>query len=404
MTAQADVVVAGGGIVGLATALALIEHAGTRVTLLEAEAALATHQTGHNSGVIHAGLYYRPDSLKARLCREGREALYEFCAAEAVPHRRTGKLVVATTPAELPALDQLEARGRANGLQGLRRVSAAELRDIEPEVAGVAGLVVGETGVVDFGKVAAAYARKIEQQGGEIRTGARVLGVRENGTGGRAVVETSAGAWETALLVNCCGLQADRVARLAGVDPGVLIIPFRGEYYELARTRSNLVRNLIYPVPDPRLPFLGVHFTRGLDDRVHLGPNAVLAFKRTGYRRSDFAARDVLELLAFPGFWRMAARYWRAGAVELGRSFSTALFVRALQRLVPAVSPADVVPAGSGVRAQAVDRTGRLLDDFHIVEGKRSIHVLNAPSPAATASLSIGRYLAGQIVARLRHL
>lgn len=404
MTAHRDVVVVGGGIVGLATALALVERGPTGVTVLEAEAALATHQTGHNSGVIHAGLYYRPDSLKARLCREGREALYAFCAAEGVPHRRTGKLVVATSTAELPALDQLEVRGRANGLQGLRRVSAAELRDIEPHVSGVAGLSVSETGVVDFAKVAAAYARKIEQQGGEIRTGARVVGVRENGNGGKIVVETTAGPWEAALLVNCCGLESDRVARLAGVDPGVQIVPFRGEYYELTRARSGLVRNLIYPVPDPRLPFLGVHFTRGLDDRVHLGPNAVLAFKRTGYRRSDFAPKDMLELMTFPGFWRMASRYWRAGAAEMGRSLSRRLFVRALQRLVPAVTAAEVVPAGSGVRAQAVDRTGRLLDDFHIVEGKRSLHVLNAPSPAATASLSIGRYLADQIVARLQHL
>jgi len=407
MTARCDIVVVGGGIIGLATTMALIDRGRESIVVLEAEDRIAAHQTGHNSGVIHAGLYYRPGSLKARLCREGREALYRFCATEGVPHRRTGKLVVATAPAELPGLAELEARGRANGLSELRRVPRGELRELEPEVTGEGGLWVGETGVVDYAAVAAAYARRITSNGGgrgggvEIRTGARVSAIREHGTS-RLIVETAAGAWDTALLVNCGGLEADRIARLAGVEPGVLIVPFRGEYYELVPERAHLVRQLIYPVPDPRLPFLGVHLTRAVDNRVHLGPNAVLAFRRTGYRRSDISARDLMELLAFPGFWRMARKYVKAGFVELGRSLSRRLFVRAVQRLVPAVRDADVVPAPSGVRAQAVDRAGRLLDDFHIVEGDRSIHVVNAPSPAATASLSIGRYIADKVLARLQ--
>lgn len=402
MPARADVAVIGGGIVGLATALALVESrtGSASVVILEAEDRIAAHQSGHNSGVIHSGLYYRPDSLKARLCREGRDAMYRFCAAEGVPHRRTGKLVVATRPAELSRLDQLEVRGRANGLAGLRRLGGEELRELEPAVAGLAGLWVAETGVVDFAQVAAAFARRIQSAGGEIRTGARVIEVREEGQG--VVVVTSSGELRAALLVNCAGLQADRVARVCGVDPAAMIVPFRGEYYELVPARRGLVRHLIYPVPDPRLPFLGVHFTRTIDDRVHLGPNAVLAWKREGYRARDVSPRDLAEMLRFPGFWRMAAQYWRTGVGELGRSLSRRLFARALQRLVPDLREADITPAGSGVRAQAIDRSGRLLDDFHIVEGTRSIHVLNAPSPAATASLSIGRHLAAQVSARLQ--
>ena len=399
MPATHDVVVAGGGLVGLATALALSDGGRRSLVLLEAEERLAAHQSSHNSGVIHSGLYYAPDSLKAQTCREGREAMFRFCADEGVPHRRDGKLVVATRPAELAPLAQLEARGRANGLTGVRQLGRDELHALEPEVSGLAGLWVPETGVVDFALVAAALARRIRSAGVEIRTGTRVLGARDDGSA--AVVITNRGELRASLLVACAGLHADRVARACGVDPEMMIIPFRGEYYELLPERRELVRHPIYPVPDPRLPFLGVHFTRTIDGHVHAGPNAVLALKREGYARTDVSARDVAEMLAFVGFWRMAGRYWPTGLAELARSLSKAAFVRALQRLVPNLRAEDVVPGGSGVRAQAVDRAGRLIGDFKIAEGKRSLHVLNAPSPAATACLSIGRHIAQRVASRL---
>jgi len=394
MSATHDVVVAGGGLVGLATALALCDGGHRSLVLLEAEDRLAAHQSSHNSGVIHSGLYYPPDTLKAQTCREGREAMFQFCAAEGIPHRRDGKLVVATRPTELPALAQLEARGRANGLTGVRQLGRDELRELEPEVSGLAGLWVPETGVVDFALVAAALARRVRSAGVDIRTGTRVLGAREDGSA--SVVITSRGELRASLLVVCAGLQADRVARACGLDPGMMIIPFRGEYYDVLPERRALVRHPIYPVPDPRLPFLGVHFTRTIDGHVHAGPNAVLALKREGYARTDFSTRDVAEMLSFVGFWRMAGRYWPTGLAELGRSVSKTAFVRALQRLVPNLRAEDVVPGGSGVRAQAVDRSGQLIGDFRIVAGKRSLHVLNAPSPAATACLSIGRHIAGR--------
>jgi len=388
------VAIVGGGIVGVATAMALVDSGRCSVTVLEAEPRLAEHQSGRNSGVIHAGLYYRPGSLKAQTCREGREALYRFLADEGIPHRRSGKLVVATTTREVETLALLEDRGRANGLRNLRRLGAAELRAVEPEVVGVAGLWVEETGVVSFAAVTAALARRVERAGGTIRTSARVLLARRDGTG--LAIATTAGDVRASFLVNCAGLQADRVARLSGVPPGVAIIPFRGEYYELARERRDLVRTMIYPVPDSSLPFLGIHLTRTIDDRVEAGPNAVLALARDGYGRGRFSARDLAEMVRFPGFWRMAARHWRAGVVEEARSASATLMVRALQRLVPAVRAGDVRRSGCGIRAQAVDRAGRLLDDFHIVRGDRSIHVLNAPSPGATAAIAIGRYIARQ--------
>jgi len=398
MPARYDVAVAGGGIVGLATALALVESQ-LSVVVLEAEERLAAHQSSHNSGVIHSGLYYLPDSLKAQTCREGREALYRFCADEGIPYRQDGKLVVATHPRELAPLAQLEARGRANGLAGIRQLGREELRELEPEVSGLAGLWVPETGVVDFAKVAAGFARRVQARGAEIRTGARVVAAREDGSA--LVVETTAGDVHASLLVTCAGLQADRVARACGVDPGLMIIPFRGEYYELLPSRRDLVRHPIYPVPDPRFPFLGVHFTRTIDNRVHAGPNAVLALKREGYRRTDVSARDIAAMLSFVGFWRMAARYWRTGLAEMERSVSKRSFVRALQRLVPNLRAEDLEPGGSGVRAQAVDRSGALVADFRIVEGRRSLHVLNAPSPAATASISIGRHIARRALAML---
>jgi L-2-hydroxyglutarate oxidase len=387
-------VVVGGGIVGLATAVAMAER-GDPPIVLEAEDRLAAHQTGHNSGVIHSGLYYKPASLKARTCRAGLKAMYQFCAEENVPHRRCGKLVVAVTKDELPRLDTLEERGRANGVN-VRRLGPEEIKEREPETVGVAGLWVPETGVVNYSLVTNALARRLTRLGGEVRLGHRVLSIR--GDGGGMVFETTGGEVRAARLVNCAGLQSDRVARLAGVAPTVRIVPFRGEYYTLRPERADLVRGLIYPVPDPALPFLGVHFTRGIDDVVEAGPNAVLALKREGYSRRDVSFRDIADLASFPGFWRMARAQWRNGLDETLRSLSKARFLASLKKLVPALTEDDIVPGGSGVRAQAVGRDGRLIDDFHIQTAPGMVHVLNAPSPAATASLAIGREIADRIL------
>ncbi len=393
---RSDVVVIGGGIVGLATAMKLAEQHGQRPVVLEAEDKLATHQTGHNSGVIHAGLYYKPGSLKATLCRQGLQDMYEFCAREQVSHRRCGKLVVATHPSELPRLDTLAERGTANGVV-FHRISAAEIKEREPEVAGIAGLWVEETGVADYPMVAEAMARRIRAAGGEVRTGHRVSGIRRDGQ--QIVVETGAGEFTAPRMVNCAGLQCDRITRMAGLDPEVRIVPFRGEYYTLRPERAHLVRGLIYPVPDPALPFLGVHFTRGFNDVVEAGPNAVLALKREGYRWSDVSLRDMADWAVFPGFWRMSRRQWRNGLTEIRRSLSRPRFLRSLQTLLPNLTDADIAPGGSGVRAQAVDRTGKLLDDFYLQEAPGMVHVLNAPSPAATASLAIGESVAKRVMA-----
>jgi L-2-hydroxyglutarate oxidase len=387
-----DIAIIGGGIVGMATAMALSADRRERLTVLEAEDHLAAHQTGHNSGVIHSGLYYKPGSQKARNCAEGRELLYRFCQEHGIPHERCGKLVVATEPGELPALEELERRGRANGLQDLERLDGPELCRYEPHVRGIAGLLVRETGIVDYRAVTRAYAARVEAAGGQIRLDARLLGCRREPDG--LVLSTTAGEVRCRYLVNCGGLQSDRVALLCGVEPGVRIVPFRGEYYDLAPGRCHLVRNLIYPVPDPRFPFLGVHFTRRIGGGIEAGPNAVLAFRREGYRLRDVSPRDLAEMARFPGFWRMARRYWRSGVAELCRSASPRLFWKALRRLVPEVRFHDIHPAGSGVRAQAVDAQGQLVDDFRILPAERMVHVLNAPSPAATASISIGRTIA----------
>lgn len=387
---HADIVIVGGGIVGLATGLALARRA--TVCVIEAEPHLAQHQTGHNSGVIHSGLYYKPGSAKARNCVTGRELLYRFCAEQGIPHERCGKLVVATTPAELPALAELERRGTANGLVGLRRLTPEQMREIEPHVHGVAALHVRETGIVDYPAVAAAFARLIQQAGSLVRTATKFLSCRREPGG--LVVDTTAGPLRARLLVNCAGLYSDRVARLCGVEPGVQIVPFRGEYYQLKPHAAHLCRHLIYPVPDPRLPFLGVHFTRMIGGGVECGPNAVLAFKREGYRLGDISRRDLAELARYPGFWRMARRFWWTGLGELYRSFSRRAFWHALRRLIPTLSFHDIVPAGAGVRAQAVTPDGQLADDFVIRQAERMIHVLNAPSPAATASIAIGQTIA----------
>lgn len=390
-----DVVVIGGGVVGTATAMALSASLpGIKLAVLEKEARLAAHQTGHNSGVIHSGLYYQPGSLKAQNCISGREALYAFCAERKIPHDCCGKVVVATREAEIPALDELERRGRANGLIGIERLDAQGLREHEPQVAGIDGLFVPQTGIVDYTRVTEAYAEVVRERGGTVFTNCQVQRVQREGRD--FLLNTTQGELRCRYLVNCGGLHSDRIARLCGVDPGVRIVPFRGEYYKIRPERRGLVRNLIYPVPDPAFPFLGVHFTRMIDGELEAGPNAVLALKREGYGRLSFSPEDLFEIMTFPGFWRLARRYWKVGILEYRRSFSQRLFVRDLQRLVPALLASDVVRGGAGVRAQAVDRTGKLLDDFCIVAEAGMIHVLNAPSPAATASISIGRTIAEQ--------
>lgn len=390
-----EVAVVGGGIVGLASAVALLRRRRRSLVVIEAEPTVAAHQTGHNSGVIHAGVYYRPGSLKARLCTEGRALMYRFCEERGIHHQRCGKLIVATDARELPMLDELERRARANGLTGLRRCGPEELREREPRAAGIAALLVAETGVVDFAEVGRALAEVVLELGGEVRTRARLTQVGQEPGG--LWLEASATTIRARAVVNCAGLQSDRVARLCGLDPGLSIVPFRGEYYHLRPGRASLVQGLIYPVPDPALPFLGVHFTRTISGTVEAGPNAVLALSRHGYGWSRISPADLIEMAGDIGFWRMVRRHWRLGVGEVGRSLSKAAFARALRRLLPEITEADLEQGGAGVRAQAVASDGKLLDDFHFVEGPGSLHVLNAPSPAATASLAIGAVIADRV-------
>jgi L-2-hydroxyglutarate oxidase len=395
---RADVVVIGAGIVGLATSLALLgRRPAASLVVLDKEKSLAAHQTGHNSGVIHSGLYYKPGSLKATMCARGRALLEEFCREHAVPFERCGKVVVATRDDEVRRLDEIERRGHANGLLGVRRIGPDELREHEPHAVGVAALFVPETGIVDYRKVAGTYGAEIERLGGTVRTGARVTRIELYG--GRVLVATTAGEVEARVLVACAGLESDRIARMAGLSIDVSIVPFRGEYWMLAPERAHLVKSLIYPVPDPSFPFLGVHFTRRIQGGIEAGPNAVLALAREGYRRTSFDMRDALAVARWPGFWRMARQHWRAGMAEQARSFSRAAFARACAALVPEITPRDLTPGGAGVRAQAVARDGALVDDFAIAEGERMVHVLNAPSPAATASLAIGEEIASRALA-----
>lgn len=387
-----DVAVIGGGIIGTSTAMALATQHAARVVILEAEEKLAAHQTGNNSGVIHSGLYYKPGSLKALNCTKGREALYTFCAEHGIAHERCGKVVVATRPEEVPALDELERRGQANGLTGLRRITAEEIHEHEPHITGIDGLHVPQTGIVDYTAVTEAYARIVQEHGGDIRLGHRVTGVTREPGG--MVIETRRGEIRARHLVNCAGLQCDRIALKCGVRPGLQIVPFRGEYYELVPEKHHLVNHLVYPVPDPRFPFLGVHFTRMVGGGVEAGPNAVLALKREGYSWSNVSLGDMTEYVTYGGFWRMAAQYWKTGFGEVQRSLSKSAFVKALQRLLPELTMEDIHPGGAGVRAQALEPSGKLVDDFRIVEAPDQIHVLNAPSPAATASISIGETVA----------
>ncbi len=390
--ASVDVAIVGGGIVGVATAMALTARTRASVAVVEKEARLAAHQTGNNSGVMHSGLYYKPGSLKARNCTTGREALERFCAEHGIPAERCGKVVVATQTAQLPMLDELQRRGEANGLTGLVRLGPEAVREIEPHAAGVAGLFVPQTGIVDYVRVTEAYGEAVRAGGGRIILGARVTRIVREGPA--MVLETGQGAVRCRFLINCAGLHSDRLARLAGVDPGVRIVPFRGEYYRMVPARRHLVRNLIYPVPDPEFPFLGVHFTRMIGGAVEAGPNAVLALRREGYTRLSFSLRDTLATVGYGGFWRMAGSFWRMGLGEYWRSFNKRAFVGALAALMPEITASDLEPGGAGVRAQALDREGRLVDDFRIVEAENQVHVLNAPSPAATASISIGERIA----------
>jgi len=393
-----DVTIIGGGIVGLAVALEITKRfSRLRLLLLEKENRVGLHQSSHNSGVIHSGIYYKPGSLKAKLCVEGARALVEFCRAHDIPHQVCGKVIVATQEEEFAGLEELRRRGQANGLTGVHAIGPEQLREIEPHASGLRALVVPSTAITDYGAVCSKYAELIQTQGGTIRTSTAVTGLRQ--LTGEIVVETNGPAFSTTFLVNCAGLFSDRISRMAGEEPDIMIVPFRGEYYDLVPQRSSLVRALIYPVPDPRFPFLGVHFTRRISGRVDAGPNAVLAFRREGYRRTDFSLRDMASSLVFPGFWRMAARDWRSGLGEFRRSFSKSEFVRALRRLIPEVNEKDLAPGGAGVRAQALKRDGTLVDDFQFVAAGKMLHVLNVPSPAATASLLIGRAI-GDLAAR----
>ena len=394
MTPNEDVVVIGAGLVGLATAMALVrERPSLRLTVLEKEAAIAAHQSGHNSGVIHAGLYYRPGSLKARFCREGRLALQAFADEHTIPYRVTGKLVVAADERESDRLDALADRGRANGL-AVRELSAAEFKEREPNIRGVRALHVPETGVIDYRRVAAAYADVVTSAGAAIRCGVTVRAIAETPRGYR--VETTDGDSIPARhVIACAGLQADRIAAMTGLSSHEhRIVPFRGDYYTFRPHAEDLVRGLVYPVPDPAFPFLGVHFTRGVDGALHAGPNAVPALAREGYRRSSVNARDLWDTLRFPGFLRLARSYARTGALEIWRDLAKPAFVADMRRFLPMVTARDVVLGPSGIRAQCLNRSGALVDDFLIEQSAGVIHVLNAPSPAATASIVIGRHLA----------
>jgi (S)-2-hydroxyglutarate dehydrogenase len=385
-----NVIIVGGGIVGLAVALEITRRFPRLLPLvIEKEDGVGRHQSGHNSGVIHSGVYYKPGSLKARLCVEGARAMIDFCREHGLPQQVCGKVIVATRVEEFPRLEELRRRGEANGLTGLQLIEPEQLRQIEPHASGLRALVVPSTAATDYSAVCGKYADLIRAQGGNILTSTAVTGLRRFPS--EVVVETSGPVFSTDYLINCAGLFSDRISRMAGDEPEVMIAPFRGEYYDLIPERSSLVRALIYPVPDPRFPFLGVHFTRRVSGSVDAGPNAVFAFRREGYRRTDFKLKDLASSLAFPGFWRMAAKHWRSGLDEVHRSFSKAAFVRALQQLVPEVREQDLVPSGSGVRAQALRRDGTLVDDFQFVQSEKMLHVLNVPSPAATASLLIGR-------------
>lgn len=394
-----DITIIGGGIVGLATALQLkTTNPFLNILLLEKEDELAKHQTGNNSGVIHSGLYYKPGSLKATNCIHGYQLLIDFCRQHEIAFDLCGKIVVASDEKELPLLETLFTRGQQNGLQNLRKLAKEELLHYEPHVAGIAGIFVPQTGIVDYKIVAQKYGQLIQEKGGQIILGERVLDIQSSEN--KVVVITQKSSYTTKLVINCAGLYSDKVARMTVPELNVKIIPFRGEYYKLKKEKEYLVKNLIYPVPDPNFPFLGVHFTRMAKGGVEAGPNAVLAFKREGYKKSDISFSELAETLAWPGFQKVAGKYWRTGFGEMYRSFSKSAFTKALQKLIPEIQENDLVEGGAGVRAQACDRQGGLVDDFLILEEKHVINVCNAPSPAATSSLAIGETVSGLALKR----
>lgn len=393
MNTSFDIVIIGAGIVGLGTALQISKaHPASRVLIIEKESHVAAHQTGHNSGVLHSGLYYKPGSLKAKNCVEGYSAMVNFCREHGVKHEICGKIVVATTPEEIPLLKNLHERGIANGLNGLRKLSTGELKEIEPHVAGIEGLFVPQTGIVDYKDVSDTMKRLLEGMGVEIRFNEPVQSIKTSEN--RTTVVTSAGEYSANLLISCAGLHSDRIARMTVPELPLRIIPFRGEYYKVREEKQYLVKNLIYPVPNPAFPFLGVHFTRMIHGGIEAGPNAVFAMKREGYTRTSLDMKDLWESISWPGFRSVAKKYWRTGMGEYYRSFNKHAFTTALQKLIPEIREEDLIEGGSGVRAQACDIQGGLLDDFYILDKKNIVHVCNAPSPAATSSLSIGSAIA----------
>jgi (S)-2-hydroxyglutarate dehydrogenase len=385
-----DIAIIGAGIVGLAVGLRLTrKNPDLKVIVLDKENEVASHQTGHNSGVIHSGLYYKPGSLKARLCVEGSAAMIQFCKEHAIPYDVCGKIIVATEEREIPNLNELLRRGRANGVAGLRELNAEQIHEIEPNAAGLRGIHVPATAITDFKIVSGKCAELIKKDGGEVLTGSGVTRIVRDADG--IVLETSSGTIHARFAVNCAGLQSDLIAKMAGASLGLRIVPFRGEYFELVPAKQHLIRGLVYPVADPRFPFLGVHFTKRIHGGVEAGPNAVLSLKREGYTRTSFDLSDALSTASFSGFWKMASRHWKSGMGEVYRSWNKQAFTRALQKLLPSLTDQDIQPAGSGVRAQALDSQGNLLDDFRFIYQDRILHVCNVPSPAATASLLIGR-------------
>ncbi|BDD03631.1 L-2-hydroxyglutarate oxidase [Aureibacter tunicatorum] len=394
-----DIIIVGGGIVGLATAYNLQkEKPSLKILVLEKESELASHQTANNSGVIHSGLYYKPGSLKARNCIDGYHKLIDFCQKEEIPYELCGKIVVATTEEQIPLMENLYARGLENGLEGLKKIGPEQIKEYEPHVAGLKGIFVPQTGIVDYLVVAKKYAEKIQQNGGIVKLGEKVVGVSNQGQ--KAFVQTNRGEYHAKVLVDCAGLYSDKIAKMTQPDLDVKIVPFRGEYYKLKKEKEYLVKNLIYPVPDPNFPFLGVHFTRMMRGGVEAGPNAVLAFGRESYRKSQINMKEMMETLAWPGFQKVASKYWKVGAGEMYRSFSKAAFTKALQGLIPEIQESDLVEGGAGIRAQACDKSGGLVDDFLIYENEIAVNVCNAPSPAATSSLSIGETVAQKVLRR----
>jgi L-2-hydroxyglutarate oxidase LhgO len=396
-----DIVIVGGGIVGLATAFRVLEAKPRwKVLLLEKEAKLAAHQTGNNSGVLHAGLYYKPGSEKARCAVQGLQQMVAFCREHGIAHEQCGKVVVATEPNELERLENLWQRGNENGLQGLRKLNPAQIKEIEPHAAGIAAIHVPQEGIVDYPAVCEKLGELIRKAGGEIKLGACVKKIIS--VGGEKIVETTAGNFQAKFVITCGGLHSDRLVRVAGQQPSAKIVPFRGEYCVIKKERQHLVRNLIYPVPDPKFPFLGVHFTRLIHGGVEAGPNAVLAFAREGYQWTNFNVRDFAESLCFPGLWKFMAKYPSLCGYEIRRSLSRAEFTRSLQKLVPEIRESDLEPGGAGVRAQAMTSEGKLVEDFHFEEAQGILHVVNAPSPAATASLAIGQRICERVFGQLK--